>query len=70
MSAPNQNTGMDMPMRASTVTPLSEAFPAFTALNRPSATPATNQMIAAPMARTNVRGAPSLIRSTTFSRFA
>ena len=58
-----------MPISAITVTKRSDIFPALTAVYSPSATPTTNQMIAAPMASANVRGTPRRISSLTLTWF-
>ena len=64
MSAPIQNTGIEIPTSASTVRKRSENLPALTAVKTPSATANTIHMMAAPIASEKVRGMPLMISST------
>src|SRR3954452_3605022 len=67
MISPSQNTGMEMPISASTVMTRSDNRPAVTAEMTPTTTPKKSQMIPAPMQSENVAGMPLLIWSTTLS---
>ena len=57
---PSQNTGIEMPISARTVSPRSASLPAFTAEITPTTIPRNSQMMPAPMASENVAGRPCL----------
>ena len=58
---PSQETGIEMPIRASTVISRSDNRPAVTAEITPTRIPKKSQMIPAPIVSENVAGIPCLI---------
>ncbi len=67
MTIARKNTGIEMPISASTVIRRSDRRPAVTAETTPTRIPKKSQMMAAPMQRENVAGRPSLICCHTLS---
>ena len=63
---PSQNTGIEIPISASTVITRSDNLPAVTADITPTRIPKNSQMIPAPTVSENVAGIPCLICWTTF----
>ena len=58
---PSQNTGIEMPMSASTVMTRSDSLPASIADTTPTTIPKKSQMMLAPIVSENVAGIPCMI---------
>ena len=58
---PSQNTGIEMPMSASTVMTRSDSLPARIADTTPTRIPKNSQMMLAPIVSENVAGIPWMI---------
>ena len=58
---PSQKTGIEMPIRASTVIKRSDSLPALTADITPTRIPKKSQMIPAPIVSEKVAGRPASI---------